>query len=408
MYTQPSAMEPMLPGSQAELQELAFQIIKVSARAAGHVHPLVFREVSGMLQIINSYYSNLIEGHSTHPIEIERAMRQDYSGEPAKRALQEESLAHISVQQAIEHRLEEEPGLEITDEAFLCWIHEAFYELMPEDYRYVEDPDSGERFEVIPGALRERAVIVGRHVAPEASALARFLERFHQAYRLDRQHGGEQRLLAAAAAHHRLGWIHPFLDGNGRVMRLFTDTYLRKAGIEGYGLWTISRGLARNIDQYKAGLAGADMQREGDLDGRGNLSLQGLTAFCRFFLQTSLDQAEYMAGMLRLDQLAARIKGYIDLRSRGLAPGPKGHEELNQQSAGILLAVLLHGELPRGEAGKASGYAERKAGLLLKQLLEEGLLRSDSPKGPIRLGFPAHAMAYLFPGLVPPQPNNVS
>jgi Fic family protein len=400
-------MEPMLPGSQAELQELAFRIIKVSARAAGHVHPLVFREVSGMLQIINSYYSNLIEGHSTHPIEIERAMRQDYSGEPAKRALQEESLAHISVQQAIERRLEEEPELEITDEAFLRWIHETFYRLMPEEYRYVKDQESGESFEVIPGALRERAVIVGRHVAPEASALARFLERFHQAYRLDRQYGGEQRLIAAAAAHHRLGWIHPFLDGNGRVMRLFTDTYLRKAGIDGYGLWTISRGLARHIDQYRAGLARADVQREGDLDGRGNLSLQGLTAFCRFFLQTCLDQAEYMAGMLRLDQLAARIKSYIDLRSRGLALGPTGQEELNQQSAGILLAVLLHGELPRGEAGKASGYAERKAGLLLKQLLKEGLLRSESPKGPVRLGLPAHAVAYLFPGLVPPQPNNV-
>lgn len=401
MHTQPSAMEPMLPDRQEALLNLAFNITKVSARTAGHIHPLVFHEIVKMLRVINSYYSNLIEGHSTHPIDIERAMKQDYSGEPAKRALQEESLAHITVQKAIEQRLLTEPGLDITSEAFIRWVHESFYRLMPDEFRYVEDPKTRQRLEVVPGALREQPVIVGLHVAPEPSALSHFLTRFHQAYRLDCHHGGEQRLIAAAAAHHRLGWIHPFLDGNGRVMRLFTDTYLHKAGLEGYGLWTVSRGLARNVARYKAQLAGADAQRQGDLDGRGNLSMKGLWAFCEFFLQTCLDQAEYMSDMLRLDQLASRIKGYIDLRARGLAPGTEGYGKLNEQSIGILHAVLLHGELPRGEAGEASGYAERKGSQLIKQLLEEGLLRSDSPKGPVRLGFPAHATAYLFPDMIP-------
>lgn len=401
MHTKPTAMEPIFPGQQERLLELAFQVIKVSARTAGHVHPLLFQEIKELLRITNSYYSNLIEGHSTHPIDIERAMRQDYSGEPAKRALQQESLAHISVQKVIEQRLKNEPALDIADESFIRWIHEAFYQLMPDEFCYVEDRESQQRIQIIPGELRDRPVIVGLHVAPEASTLPRFLDRFHQAYRLDSQHGGERRLIAAAAAHHRLGWIHPFLDGNGRVMRLFTDAYLYKAGIEGYGLWSVSRGLARNIDSYKSGLARADMPRQGDLDGRGNLSSKGLLSFCEFFLKSCLDQTEYMSTMLRLDQLAARIKGYIDLRSRGLAPGIAGHEKLNEQSAGILLAVLLHGELPRGEAGKASGYAERKASLLIKQLLEEGLLRSDSPKGTVRLGIPAHATNYLFPDMIP-------
>ena len=55
----------------------------------------------------------------------------------------------------------------------------------------------------------------------------------------------------------------------------------------------------------------------------------------------------------------------------------------------------------RGLAPGASGFAEHKAGQLIKQLLEEGMIRSDSPKGPVRLGFPAHAISYLFSKMVP-------
>lgn len=401
MYTEPASMEPLLPDGQEALLDLAFQITKVSARTAGHVHPLVFVEAIELLRVINSYYSNLIEGHSTHPIDIERAMRADYSGDPAKRALQEESLAHVEVQRLMMARLQAEPELDVTSAEFLCWLHEQFYLRMPPEFRYVTYPQSGERIEVVPGALRELQVEVGVHIAPEAAALPRFMRRFNEVYRLDRHHGGEQRLIAAAAAHHRLGWIHPFLDGNGRVMRLFTDAYLHRSGLEGYGLWTISRGLARNIGDYKAALAGADHQRQGDYDGRGNLTMSGLRQFCEFFLRNAHDQAEYMSEMLRLDRLAERIKGYVDLRMRGLAAGFAGMEKLDAQATAILHAVLLNGELGRGEAGRASGFAERKAGLIIKQLLDEGLLRSDSPRGVVRLGFPAHAVPYLFPGLIP-------
>jgi Fic family protein len=394
-------MEPLLPDGQEALLDLAFQITKVSARTAGHVHPIVFAEVVEHLRIINSYYSNLIEGNPTHPVEIERAMHADYSGDPAKRALQQESLAHIEVQQLLAQRLQAEPALDVTAPEFLCWLHEQFYLRMPQEFRYVTHPHSGERFEVIPGALREQPVEVGIHIAPEAASLPRFLEGFHEVYRLERHHGGEQRLIAAAAAHHRLGWIHPFLDGNGRVMRLFTDAYLHQAGLEGCGLWTISRGLARNIPGYKAHLANADRQRQGDYDGRGNLSMSGLRQFCEFFLRNALDQAEYMSGMLRLDALAGRINGYVDLRMRGLVAGAESQVKLDQQATAILHAVLLHGELSRGEAGRASGFAERKAGLIIKQLLDEGLLRSDTQKGAVRLGFPAYALPYIFPDLIP-------
>jgi Fic family protein len=51
---------------------------------------------------MNCYYSNLIEGHDTHPRDIDRALHKDYSTEPRKRALQLEAVAHIEVQKAID------------------------------------------------------------------------------------------------------------------------------------------------------------------------------------------------------------------------------------------------------------------------------------------------------------------
>ena len=77
-----------------------------------------------------------------------------------------------------------------------------------------------------PGVLRAAVVSVGRHVAPAAAELPVFLKRFADVYGPLVQ-PTPQGLVAAVAAHHRLAWIHPFLDGNGRVTRLFTQALYR-------------------------------------------------------------------------------------------------------------------------------------------------------------------------------------
>ena len=400
MHAAPSAMEPMLPSDLDPLADLATRITKVSAKTAGQVHPQLLPALEELLRVVNSYYSNLIEGNKTHPVDIERAMRRHYAEEPAKRALQEESLAHIDVQRLIERRQRDEPDLEVTTPEFLCWIHQSFYERLPDSLRWAEHPDTEERIEVVPGALRTSGAAVGANIAPDAKALSPLLQRFHDVYRISRHHG-DRRLIALAAAHHRLGWIHPFLDGNGRVMRLFTDAYFRAADIDGYGLWNISRGLARSVTEYKTRLADADVPRQGDLDGRGNLTTKGLTAFCRYFLETAVDQAEHMAELLRLDRLADRLDHYVRLRAAGLIPAPEEGATMREQVGRALKAVLLHGELQRGRVAAASGYGERAASMMIKELIQEGLLTSETPKGAVRLGFPPHIAPYLFPQLIP-------
>jgi len=137
----------------------------------------------------------------------------------------------------MEKRLVHEPKLQICDAEFLCWLHDRFYQRLPRVLRALEDPETGDRDEVLPGQLRQQDVRVGRHIPPRYIVLDRFLKRFAQVYAPER-HRGHGKLIAAVASHHRLAWIHPFLDRNGRVTRLFTDTYFHAVGLKGYGLWS--------------------------------------------------------------------------------------------------------------------------------------------------------------------------
>ena len=400
MRSQIHQITPLLPEEADDLQDLALEVIQKSAALGTRQHPVTLNTLRDLLRIINSYYSNLIEGHNTHPYDIVRAMQKEYDSEPAKRNLQMESVAHITVQRDMEKKLREKPAVNVTGREFLCDLHREFYRQLPEEFRVVKNPETGKERRVVPGELREESVRVGYHQPPEHGALKAFLDHFSDFYAPE-QHHGALKLVAAAAAHHRLMWIHPFLDGNGRVARLFTEAYFHRVPVHGFGLWSVSRGLARRNIEYKSALARADAPRRNDLDGRGNLSNEGLISFCRFFLDVCLGQVEYMGELLRLEELVERIRRYIELRSSGMIPSPAGEKGLRVESARMLQEVLVKGEAARGAVIAASGLKERTGRTLLGQLIAEGLLVSDTPKGDVRLGFPIHAAGWFFLDLYP-------
>jgi Fic family protein len=330
-------------------------------------------------------------------------MREDYSNDPAKRDRQKESIIHIDVQKKIEGRLAEEPEMRITDADFLRWIHSEFYDQMPEDLRWVKG-ENGTREWVEAGEFRKRAVAVGHHVPPTAGSINGFLKRFDEFYDPEKIYG-MKKFVAIAAAHHRLMWVHPFLDGNGRVARLFTDAFFRRVDLSGYGLWNVSRGLARRNTDHKRYLDLADLPRESDLDGRGNLSDRALTEFCRFFLEVCVDQAEYMSSILKLNDFLPRLENYIKRRAEGSIVDEKGRkaEPLHARAGIVLKEAAIMGELSRGKIAEIVEMGERSARYLLQSLLEEGLLVSSTRwhRSGIRLGFPPHAAGYWFPNLFP-------
>jgi Fic family protein len=385
-------MEPLLPGEgHGQWSGLALRLIRGAERLRNSLHPTTRKIVADLVWSMNSYYSNLIEGHRTTPRDIEAAMRKDFSSNPAQRCLQMQHLAHMEVQREMEVRLASMAAGEVCSSEFLCWLHEGFYRRLPEELRKVQD-QKGKSHEVQPGQARGGEVSVGRHMAPASKKLGEFLERFRDFYG-PLVGSDPSSLVAAAAAHHRLLWIHPFSDGNGRVARLFTHAWLAKAGVDSDGLWTISRGLARRKPEYQATLANADEKRINDFDGRGYLSQRYLGEFCTFFLSTAADQVEFMGELLALEGMLNRIVGYAE---RG-----EYAKELPHGSVLVLRELFLRGEVARGEVARIIGASARTAQKVTGELLAKRLVSSGSPKGSLQLGFPADAAGDYFPNLYP-------
>jgi Fic family protein len=254
---------------------------------------------------------------------------------------------------------------------------------------WVEEPDTHERLKVVPGELRHRDVRVGRHIPVSPGAVPRFLAHFENVYS---KLGKTDAILAAAAAHHRLLWIHPFLDGNGRVTRLMSHAMLLDA-LDTGAAWSVARGLARNERIYKGHLAECDLGRRNDLDGRGNLSEEALASFTRFFLETCLDQVSFMEGLVQPDRLRARILLWAEEESRVT--------DFPARAGAVLEAILYRGELPRGEVAGLLGLTPRHARRVVSALNERGVLVANGPRDPLRLAFPATLASRWMPGLFP-------
>ena len=385
-----SMMEPLLIGEGSRhrpaLTDLAFELAQKSAGFRRSLPESLLASLSNLVRSMNCYYSNLIEGHDTHPIDIERALKDDYSKEAKKRDLQLEAKAHVTVQQWIDSGGLK--GRAVTAES-IREIHRRFCELLPEDMLWIEDPGTKERVRLIPGELRDRDIVVGNHVAISPPAVPRFLQRFEEVFG---HLGKTETILAAAAAHHRLVWIHPFLDGNGRVARLISHATLLET-LDTGAVWSIARGLARNVQAYKMHLAACDQTRRKDLDGRGQLSEENLAEFTRFFLTTCIDQVTFMEDLVQPDQLRARIVLWTEEEIR--------LDHLPPKSGSILEAVLYRGDLPRGDAAGVVGTGERQARRVVSALLEQGVLTSEGMRAPLRLAFPAKLASRWMPGLFP-------
>lgn len=386
------AMEPMLVSSSSpERERLADLTVELAEKSAGLRRSLpegVVEALSDLVRAMNCYYSNLIEGHDTHPVDIERALNEDFSHDPEQRDLQLEAKAHIEVQKWID-----EGGL--TEGAAksdaVIELHRRFCEKLPDDLLWVENPDTGERVRVVPGELRQRDVQVGQHIAISPGAVARFLTRFDGAYQTL---GRVDRVIAAATAHHRLLWIHPFVDGNGRVVRLMSYAMLKDA-LDTGGIWSVARGLARRETEYKRHLQACDSPRRGDLDGRGSLSEAALARFAIFFLEICLDQIAFMEQLVEPTRLRDRILIWAEEEIRGGRLPPK--------SGLVLEALLFRGLLPRGDVAELLSVGERQARRVTSALLEAGVVTSSSSRAPLKLAFPAGLAARWMPGLFPEQ-----
>lgn len=377
--------------SKAKLLDLSVELVARSSGLKRSLPEGTLAALAELVRVMNCYYSNLIEGHNTHPIAIERALRKNYDADPKKRDLQKEAEAHVAVQRWIDSG--GVAGQAMTSDG-IREIHRRFCAALPDELLWVEIPGAAGKVRLVPGEFRAGFVKVGKHEAVSPGAVPRFMKEFESFYG---KMGRAEAVVSAAAAHHRLLWIHPFLDGNGRVARLMSHATLLDT-LDTGAVWSVARGLGRSAQLYKELLSNCDLPKRNDLDGRGNLSEECLVAFTTFFLKLCIDQVDFMEKLMQPEQLRARILSWAEEESRlGTLPAKAGQ---------ILEAILYRGELPRADIPKLLQVTDRQALRVVNALSDRHVLTSRSSRSPWRLLFPATLAHRWMPGLFPPETSS--
>ena len=385
VYDQPHQFEPLLPSQNlAELGEATRRIFEKSAALRASASPEARSALREIVRSMNSYYSNRIEGQATHPANIERALQHNFSDKPDVAKRQRVALAHIEAERELEGAVAKEA--QALSSAFLCQAHKSLYSRLPEEDRTTDDGRV-----VVPGELRVHEVAVGRHQPPAWKSIPLFLSRMDDVY--GRLHGVDAVIYTIAAAHHRMAWTHPFEDGNGRAVRL--QTHCALFPLSG-GLWSVNRGLARQRERYYEMLDSADSARQGDLDGRGNLSQKMLWEWCRYFVELCEDQVNFMGTMLDLPKLKDRLRAYVVVK--GVT---EGLTEYRKEAILPLQTVAVSGAMSRGYFICMTWLEERTGRKVVSRFLADGLLKSDGHRGELSIGFPMAALNILLPNLYP-------
>jgi Fic family protein len=389
----PVQMEPLLPSEArlAPVLERAHDLIRQADRLAGWSRTGALSGLRQLLRAMNSYYTNKIEGQHTLPLEIEQALRNDYAKDADKARRQRLALAHMATELQIETRWSEWDAQKVWSAQTVCDIHQDLFARLPETD--LEQGSGEDRQLLVPGQMRQREVSVGRHAAPAAAALPAFMARWAQVYGGVRR--GEMQIVAMAAAHQRLAWIHPFLDGNGRVARLHSHLVLGHLGLTN-GLWSPLRGFARSHEAYYAHLAAADEPRAGDLDGRGNLTEAGLLDWINYVIGVCIDQVEFMTSLLSLDGMKDRIAACLSFEEQVVRLGVR-----TESLRALHYLFSTQSELDRADFKAMLGLGDRLATAQVSALLSRGMLLTDSPYGKLRFGVPQHALRFYFPNLWP-------
>lgn len=385
-------LEPCMPNEGKESEAMlhgAFQMVRQAARLEALLSPITRERLGHLLRVTNSYYTNLIEGQHTEPalLAAEKVRRDP-------KQLLSLAYEHIEVQALYEERATQWAGEHqawsmMFEPSLFKELHLALFNNANQAELKLADGVI-----MMPGELRDvrgLEVTVGSHMAPAADSLAAMLARLQEAY--GRYKDPTKRIISAMACHHRMAFVHPFPDGNGRVVRLLTHLQLQFLGLSS-PLWSMSRGLAKNQQKYYRLLAAADQSRRGDLDGRGNLTHKGLCDFIEFMIDVCLDQINYIEQALNLDSLEQAINSAIILAPEFKAAGIK------PIYAPVLKALFMNGKMERSVFKRFLGTSDRLATEVLSKLIKSGVVQAETSKSRVvEVGLPLWYAEYIFPDL---------
>lgn len=103
------------------------ELAAAAATLGRSLHPRTAANLADLVRIMNTYYSNLIEGHDTRPRDIERALAGKLDLDENRRDLQLEAAAHVRVQEQVDRMAANGALPEPASRDFLRWLHREFY-----------------------------------------------------------------------------------------------------------------------------------------------------------------------------------------------------------------------------------------------------------------------------------------
>lgn len=168
-----------LEESSAAISDVVAELSAASATLGRALHPRTAANLASVVRIMNTYYSNLIEGHNTRPKEIERALAGNFDDNEERRNLQIEAAAHVRVQAEVDRLAVEGKLPEPASVDFIRWLHREFYRDAPQEMLRIAGAER--QFIMAPGewrSLPEHDVAVSRHLPPSSERVGDFMRHF--------------------------------------------------------------------------------------------------------------------------------------------------------------------------------------------------------------------------------------
>jgi Fic family protein len=313
MINNSSSVRLFEPNWGSPLASAIIELEKLRVKAlGGPVPPYIFFQLKDIFHILESLGSARIEGNQTTLSEIVENVIESHSNEKLDESLQEIK----NIEQAIEFIESQVNKNTIFDRALISEIHKILVEGLS-----VPPSGEGSRY---PGSLRQINVVItgSNHIPPDQFKVPEYFEELMDF--VNTETISQNHLLITAIAHHRMAWIHPFDNGNGRLIRMFTYAMLIKQGfqIKSGRILNPTAIFCIDRDKYYEKLALADSgEKDGVLD------------WCLYVLEGLRQEIEKIDKLLDLSFITTNI--LIPVLDYAL-----GREHITKREYSILLAVV--------------------------------------------------------------------
>lgn len=183
----------------------------------GSTHPEVFFQLKNIFHMLESIGSARIEGNNTTIAEYVESKIEESQKVRKSNLLEIDNIDEAM--EFIEDNIKDYP----INKSFVSELHKIAVKDLP-------PPPNGEG-DHTPGEYRKHNIKIQKssHLPPEAFLVDAYMEELFKF--VNTEHSAKYDLLKAAIAHHRFVWVHPFGNGNGRTVRLFTYAMLVKSGL---------------------------------------------------------------------------------------------------------------------------------------------------------------------------------